>query len=109
MYLAQGVSYIQCKRCYFVDNHGNNTDDEYGGAIAIYRVNQFESRDSVPRYDFIDWYRNHDGHLSGHEMSGRMPKCFINFSAVPLRTTVAIMASLQLLTFQLLSVEIPDL
>ena len=50
------MSFFQCKRCYFAKNHGNNTRDEYGAAVAIYRVNQFENRDAVPRYEFIDWY-----------------------------------------------------
>ena len=54
--LANGVSSAQCKRCYFAKNRGNNTRDEYGAAIAIYRVNQFENRDTVPRYKFINWY-----------------------------------------------------
>jgi hypothetical protein len=50
------VSFAQCKHCYFAENRGNNTRDEFGAAIAIYRVNQFENRDTVPRYEFIDWY-----------------------------------------------------
>ena len=57
--LADGVSFTQCKRCYLAKNHGNNTRDEYGAAIAIYRVNQFENGDVVTRYEFIDWYDNY--------------------------------------------------
>lgn len=54
--LANGVSFLQCKSCYFAENRGNNTSDEYGAAVAIYRVNQFENRDAMPRYEFSDWY-----------------------------------------------------
>ena len=50
------MSYARCKNCYFAENRGNNTRDEFGGAISIYRVIQFENMDTVPRYEFIDWY-----------------------------------------------------
>ena len=55
--IADGVSFFRCEHCFFAENRGNNTRDEYGAAIAIYRVNHFENRDAVPRYEFIDWYQ----------------------------------------------------
>lgn len=51
-----GVSFVRCERCNFTENHGTNTNDEFGAAIGIYLVNQFGSKEAVPRNEFNDWY-----------------------------------------------------
>lgn len=102
-FAAFGVSFVQCKQCNFTNNRGIDSRDEYGAAVAIYLVNQFRSRESAPRYEFIDWYAVCEYSHQGIQINNAI-LLHVTY-VVYLKRTVAIMEYLLLHTHRCHSTE----
>lgn len=43
------------ERCVFSNNHGLNTENDYGAAIVISLLTIFRQRITLPRHEIVDW------------------------------------------------------